>query len=278
VPGGVGLEAAGLSGAAEISRDGLNQVGYIAFARFNGSGQAIAILERIFATLADSERMIIDLRESRGGDAEMVKALSNYFFDQPMHLVTSIGPKQANGKRPTFERVTSPNSQSERFAGKPLDILISGKTFSAAESFAFGMKVTGRARLIGEATGGGGHMNDFFPLPAGFGASISVGRTFDPRSNKGWEGTGVTPDVPVEADHAMSKTLQLITEESGRLAALDTAAPTLGRPGTGRKKFGRPGTASVCNRVSTTIESSGTFRWEPTRRAQSWSCVRLSTI
>ena len=163
VPSGNSLESAGVLAAAEINRDGLNQLGYIAFTRFDGSDQAVAILDRIFATLVDSERMMIDLRESRGGDAEMVKALSNYFFAAPTHLVSSIGPKQDDGTRPLFERITTPNGLSERFALKPLDILISEKTYSAAESFAFGMKVTGRARLIGTATGGGGHMNDFFP-------------------------------------------------------------------------------------------------------------------
>ena len=60
-------------------------------------------------------------------------------------------------------------------------------------------------------------MNDFFPLPSGFGASISVGRTFDPRSGEGWQGEGVTPHITFEKDHTLSETLKLITVASGKL-------------------------------------------------------------
>ena len=60
-------------------------------------------------------------------------------------------------------------------------------------------------------------MNNFFPLPSGFGASISVGRTFDPRTGEGWEGEGVTPHLTFEKDHTLSETLKLITVASGKL-------------------------------------------------------------
>ena len=99
-------------------------------------------------------------------------------------------------------------------------MLISAATFSAGEALAFGLQHAGRARLLGQASGGGGHMNDFFPLPYGFGASISVGRSFDPRTGQGWQAAGVVPDIAFEPGHALSGTLALITTESGRLAAM----------------------------------------------------------
>ena len=60
-------------------------------------------------------------------------------------------------------------------------------------------------------------MNNFFPLPSGFGASISVGRTFDPETGEGWQGEGVTPHLTFEKDHTLSETMSLITVESGKL-------------------------------------------------------------
>ena len=217
-----GMEAlrkiAGITRVSEISRDGVNQVGYIAFERLIDSDKSRKIIDGIFHTFSDSERMIIDLRDCRGGDAGIVKRISSYFFKQPTHLVSS---KMRNGN--IEERWTQPNDLSEIFARKKLDILVSAQTFSAAESLAFGMQKTERARIIGNATGGGGHMNDFFPLPSGFGASISIGRTFDPRTGDGWQARGVVPDLVFQNDHALSETLKLITAESGKLEAFSAA-------------------------------------------------------
>ena len=91
--------------------------------------------------------------------------------------------------------------------------MTSSKTFSAAESFAFGLQLNDRVTIVGEKTGGGGHMNTFFALPGGYGVSISVGRTFDGKTGKGFQSTGVLPDIQVETNHAFAKTLQLIGEE-----------------------------------------------------------------
>jgi hypothetical protein len=215
------LSVAGVSAVAEINRDGLNQIGYLALERFDGSDRAIAAISRIMTNLADSERLIIDLRKCHGGDVEMVRNLSNYLYAKRTHLLNTLGARDAEGGQTISERWTEPNALSAKFASKPVDVLISSETFSAAESFAFGLQVTSRARLIGIASGGGGHMNDFFALPRGLGVSISVGRTFDPRTGLGWESSGVTPDVQTEVDHALSKTIELITAESGKLAQLN---------------------------------------------------------
>ena len=50
-------------------------------------------------------------------------------------------------------------------------------------------------------------MNAPFDLAAGFGASISVGRTFDPRTGEGWQSTGVMPELTVDSDDALDAAL-----------------------------------------------------------------------
>jgi hypothetical protein len=214
------LAVVGVSNVSEISRDGLNQTGYIALERFDGSARSAAFIARVFGTFTASDNIIIDLRDSGGGDGEMVKILSSYFFAEPTHLLSSTMPNEDGSAQVVVERWTEPNALSQYFATKPLAVLISSKTFSAAESFAFGMQASGRAVLVGEATGGGGYMNDFFPLPHGFGASISVGRTYDPRTGRDWQGIGVIPDVQIEQDHALITALTRFTEESGKLDEL----------------------------------------------------------
>ena len=146
--------------------------------------------------------------------------LSSYFFADATLLMKTSRPTGSNGEREELERWTSPGPLSATLASKPLKILISQTTFSAAESFAFAMKNLGRAELVGATSGGGGYSNDFFALPHGMGASISVGRSYDPRTGLDWQGIGVEPDVAVPQDHALDTALDRLTKESGKFEAL----------------------------------------------------------
>lgn len=213
-------EIAGITRIGELSRDGLNQVGYIAFDRFIGSEQSLALVQRFLGYFTESDRLIIDLRECKGGDVGMVIALSSHLFAKPTHLLSSISGKDEAGERHSTERWTVPTALSPLLANMPVDVLLSKVSFSAAESFAFGLQAAGRARLIGAPSGAGGYSNAFFPLGEGLGASISVGRTYDHRTGKGWHGTGVIPDIAVQHDHALSTAFGLITRESGKLEKL----------------------------------------------------------
>jgi len=205
-------QIAGVTRVSEISRDGLHQIGYIAFERLIGSDRSRQILTSILSTFTESDRLLLDLRECRGGDVDAVTHLSSALFAHPTHLVsTTVRDGDIE------ERWTESTSLGEALADTPVDILISERTFSACESLAFGLQATGRARLLGQNSGGGGHMNGFYALPLGFGASISVGRTFDPRTDEGWEIAGIVPEVPLPENHELYETTQLILAESHRL-------------------------------------------------------------
>lgn len=202
-----------LAGSRVINRDGRTEIGLLKLDRFDGSEKGLKNMQQLFASFVGVDVVIIDLRNSKGGDAEMVSALSGYFFDKSMYLVSTIGRKDKNGNREEKERWSVVNELSEKFKDTPLYILTSGNTFSAAESFSFGLKLANRAVIIGENTGGGGHMNTFFELPGGYGASISVGRTFDKKTGIGFQGTGVQVDEQVEANHAFAHALTLIEQK-----------------------------------------------------------------
>jgi C-terminal processing protease CtpA/Prc len=190
-----------------IDSDGFGRVGFLKLSRFDGSGAGLREIDRAMSKIVGVGALVIDLRASPGGDADAVRHLSSYLFREPTHLVSSLRRRDETGNRSVSERWTAPNDLSPRFASIPVYVLIDAKTFSAAESFAFGLQVTSRATLVGGATGGGGHMNAPFDLPDGFGASISVGRTFDPRTGEGWQSTGVKPALEVDSDHALEAAL-----------------------------------------------------------------------
>src|SRR5205809_7270344 len=89
-----------------------------------------------------------------------------------------------------------------RMAGKPLYVLTSGGTGSAAEEFAYHVKMFKLGTLVGETTAGAANNDTIYPIAPGFVASISTGRAIHPVSHDNWEGTGVAPDIAIAADQA----------------------------------------------------------------------------
>ena len=83
-------------------------------------------------------------------------------------------------------------------------MLTSGRTFSAAEGFAYNLQQRGRVTVVGEQTRGGGHTIEIVPLPE-FGLELYLpeGEAINPISRRGWEGVSVTPDIAVPAARAL---------------------------------------------------------------------------
>lgn len=82
------------------------------------------------------------------------------------------------------------------FAGK-LCILTSIKTYSAAEAFAYTLKHSARAVIIGEATGGGAHLVNMLDVNDQIAVRMPVARAYSPITKANWEGSGVIPDISV---------------------------------------------------------------------------------
>jgi len=97
-----------------------------------------------------------------------------------------------------------------KFIRKPVYVLTSKQTFSAAEYFANVLRNLKRATLIGETTMGGAHTVETRRIDDHFSARVPSGR---PITKTDWEGTGVEPDVKVAADQALEVARNLATEE-----------------------------------------------------------------
>jgi C-terminal processing protease CtpA/Prc len=86
----------------------------------------------------------------------------------------------------------------------PVYVLTSGRTASAAEAFAFSLQSAGRAKVVGTTSAGAGYNNMIFPLTDEMGISVSIGHAFYPATGRGWEVTGVRPDLAVPAEQALA--------------------------------------------------------------------------
>lgn len=152
---------------------------------------------------ANGNAMIIDLRQNGGGDPRMVAFVASYLLgDQKVHLSDIYF--RADNETNSFW--SDPSVPGPRFgADKPVYVLTSGKTFSAAEDFTYNLQALKRITVVGETSGGGAHPIRPITIDPNMVAIIPVGRSINLITKGNWEGTGVKPDVAVAADKALAK-------------------------------------------------------------------------
>jgi hypothetical protein len=219
----------GLGPESSIERSGwlADGVAYISFTAFPGNDATLSELRQFLSSHASARTVIIDARGHRGGGLAEMDLMFPLFYDRPQALVqmdTRVAVEQRQGspfsEGATLVRASGPQGvvrrthrvvpaqQETALRRAKIFLLTSKRTASAAEHLALSLKRTGRATLIGETTRGAGHYGGIEDLGGGYSAFIPVGRTFDPDTNQGWEGSGVKPDVEVPADQALDEALR----------------------------------------------------------------------
>ncbi|MCX5613323.1 MULTISPECIES: S41 family peptidase [unclassified Streptomyces] len=154
-------------------------------------------------TLASrAQALIVDLRANRGGDPDTVAFVCSYLLDKRTHLNTM---HWRSGER-SEQSWSLPHVPGARFGGiKPLYVLSSDTTFSAAEELAYNLQQLGRAVIVGEPTRGGAHPCKGWTVHPHLEATVPVGRAINPVSSTNWEGTGVQPDIPCAAADSLDR-------------------------------------------------------------------------
>lgn len=185
-------------------------IGYVDVLMFSDDPAAALRVDSMMAAFAGVSALVIDLRRNIGGAPMLIRHISTYLFDKPTHLVSSF----ARGMSAPQERWTLDQVPGKRLTNVPVYVLTSRRTISAGESFTFGLKALGRITIVGERTAGGGHFGRIIPLGAGYSMFLPVGRTYDPRSNEGWQVEGIVPDVEVAQDQALERALEIARRES----------------------------------------------------------------
>lgn len=175
-------------------------IGYIDLRNFPPPALAGNTIAAAMTLMANTDALIFDLRKNGGGEPEMVALTLSYLFDERTHLNDIYSrPENTTEQYWTTEHVAGTKYGQK----KDVYVLTSHRTFSGGEEFCNDLKALKRATLIGETTGGGAHPGDMYRLAEHFAAFVPVGRPINPITKGDWEGTGVAPDVPVEADKAL---------------------------------------------------------------------------
>ncbi|HZX28371.1 MAG TPA: S41 family peptidase, partial [Telluria sp.] len=160
--------------------------------------------------LADTDGLIIDLRDNGGGGGDSAALLISYFFDER----TRLNDTWERDTNVTTSYWTQDKLEGKLYGGKkPVLILVGPNTKSAAEMFVYTMQALKRATVIGERTWGGANASRPYRLSEHFAAFIPGRRTISPITHTNWEGVGVIPDVAVKVDDALAVAKDLMQRQ-----------------------------------------------------------------
>jgi len=186
-----------------------NNVGYLKLNSFPDISVCQSRAESAMAALNNANAIIFDLRDNRGGYANMVVLLASYLFDHPEYMF--------NPRDPVSEQTwTRSPIRGSKLADKPVYILTSSRTYSAAEQFSFDLKMLKRATLIGERTAGASHSGVLFNIGEHFAVGIPEHRPLNPFSDKDWALIGVEPDVQSNAASALATAVKLAQKSAAK--------------------------------------------------------------
>ena len=174
-------------------------IGYVEFYGFQDPKFAERAIQASMQFVQDTDSLIFDIRQNGGGDPETVKMLCSYLFDKPTHI-NSISFR--NGDKTQKIEYKTGTPKGKRYH-KPVYVIVSKRTGSGAEEFAYDLQNQHRAVIIGENTWGGANPGGDVRLNVHFTAFIPVGMAQNPITKTNWEGTGVTPDVKCDPKQAL---------------------------------------------------------------------------
>jgi hypothetical protein len=177
----------------------IGNIGYFKLDRFYPPQLAAQKIATAMQSLSGSDALIVDVRDNVGGHPRTVAIVASYFFAGRTHLNNIVDRQNAR----TTEFWTDPPTTSS-FVDKPIFVLISGNSYSAAEELAYDLQVLKRAVLIGKRTAGAANpaipirINDHLVL------YLPTGRAVNPATKTNWEGSGVQPDIEIAPAKALA--------------------------------------------------------------------------
>jgi C-terminal processing protease CtpA/Prc len=199
-------------------------IGWVALNSFEDNAvadQFLAAFDRIAATSA----LILDLRNNGGGNSAVGMRVLATLIDKPV----SLEFWQTRDYKPSFRAwgrpivmLSAPGGDlppdTAHHYSKPIIMLISPRTFSAAEDFLVAFDQSGRGTIMGEPSAGSTGQPLNFKLPGGGSGRVCTWRGTYP-DGKQFLGVGVQPQTTV------SPTLQDV--RAGRDTVLDAAVAQL---------------------------------------------------
>lgn len=207
-----------MASAPANGKSGIDQVGRltpaIGYLRISAFPPPSLVAEKYASamnTLSDTDALVIDVRDHRGGSPQSVALLISYFVDRR----TRLNDIWSRDSGQTQQFWTEDRPGGKRYGGeKPIVILAGPRTGSAGEDFTYTMQALKRATIIGEPTWGGAHPVASYRLSGHLYADIPNSRSISPITRSNWEGTGVKPDIAAPQADALAVATGLLQRKS----------------------------------------------------------------
>jgi Peptidase family S41/N-terminal domain of Peptidase_S41 in eukaryotic IRBP len=235
VPGSAQATTAGIVASAPPREEGgivradllSDRIGYVEIASFPDLGRFKPSLDRAMAALASTRALIIDLRRNYGGDLTSEVYLASYFLDGNKRVAVSKFIMRNPGTE-TFQTRMFWNSPTPfPYRGKPVYVLTSHSSISAAEALAYDLHALQLAIIVGEPTGGGSNAGGLVALGRDMFIFVPTGRGENPITGTNWEGGGIAADVPTPATEALRVALQRLGVSSDHTEIADLSKAQL---------------------------------------------------
>ena len=172
-------------------------IGYLKLDGFMEPSVCQETARRAMAAVNGADALVIDLQDNGGGMGETALQIAGYLFDRPAFL---YDPRP---NTPVPSHTASPIA-GNALIDKPVYLLTSGRTASAAEYFVYNLKMLKRVTIVGTRTAGAMHAGAFHRIDDHFGMGIQETPPPDnPYPIKGWEVIGIEPHVLVPGADAL---------------------------------------------------------------------------
>lgn len=173
-----------------------HNVGFIKLNSFPDPAICADMAAAALRSVSHADALIFDLRDNSGGSPKMVRFLAGRLFDKPVFL---YNPRESSARA----MWTSAPAENHGFFRRPVFVLTSSRTNSAAEEFSYNLKMLHRATIVGERTAGATDTGIYHRIDEHFGIALRESSVPNPYPTPDWSAVGVQPDVPTSSADAL---------------------------------------------------------------------------
>lgn len=183
-----------------MTYENIKGIGYLVINSFEDR-KIIKQFDSLYTNIATTKGLIIDVRNNGGGDSDIGDKILASLTDKPFKTeaikilkFSSLSGAGGGSWEATGPGLIQPNGK--HFYDKPVVLLVSARTFSAAEDFTVEFGYMKRGKMIGQATGGSTGQPVSFDLPGGGKARV-CGKVCIYPDGEEFVGVGIVPDIVV---------------------------------------------------------------------------------
>ncbi|HET6531301.1 MAG TPA: S41 family peptidase [Actinoplanes sp.] len=154
-----------------------------------------------FALVRGSSRLVLDLRANGGGDPATVAAVAGWLLGDGAQELSEVVYRDRRRQWWTADRAPGTALTQD------VALLVSGRTYSSAKALAYHLQARGRVTVVGETTRGAADHVTPIQLTPHVRGLLPEAYVRDACTGGNWEGTGVQPDLPCDAEKALDAAL-----------------------------------------------------------------------